>query len=164
PGLGKGLSKGVLRKPGAPPTTPGGGPGSGMLPPPGAGRLGKRRQPPGSTLRPPPAPGSRRRQPGGAPVAKSFGQTDVPEAFSRSSMPPPVSPVLGRPQRRKRTEEPTAPSATRGSFAPPAATPPVLDASTARPAGRSLPPGGIPPQRSRRDRRSPGSPGTPSGP
>jgi len=187
PGLGKGLSKGVLRKPGAPPTTPGGGPGSGMLPPPGAGRLGKRRQPPGSTLRspaanytatgtpgvpgghgsgtmPPPAPGSRRRQPGGAPVAKSFGQTDVPEAFSRSSMPPPVSPVLGRPQRRKRTEEPTAPGATRGSFAPPAATPPVLDASTARPAGMSLPPGGIPPQRSRRDRRSPGSPGTPSGP
>jgi hypothetical protein len=186
PGLGRGLAKGVLRNPGAPPV-PGGTPGGGVLPPPGAGRLGTRRATPGSTLRspaamytqtgtpgvpggpgsgmlPPPAPGSRRRQPGGMPPL-GRGPLDVPEAFSRGSMPPPVSPVLGRPAPRRRTDQPVSPTGQRGSFAPPVATPPVLDASTARPGGMSLPPGGIPPQRSRRDRRQQGTPaGLPGNP
>jgi hypothetical protein len=177
PGLGRGLSRGVLRNPGAPPV-PGGTPGGGMLPPPGAGRLGRRRAAPGSTLRspaamytqtgtpgtpgapgsgmlPPPAPGSRRRQPGGMPAGR--GPLDVPEAFSRGSMPPPVSPVLGRQAQRRRTDQPVSPPGPRGTFAAPVATPPVLDAATARPGGMALPPGGIPPQRSRRNPRAQGA-------
>jgi len=178
PGLGGGLAKGVLRKPGTPPV-PGGTPAGGMVPPPGAGRLGRGRQGRGSTLRspaamytqtgtpaapggpgsgmlPPPASSSRRRQPGG--IAAGRGPLGVPEAFSRDSMPPPVSPVLGRPAQRRRTEPPATPAGMRGSFAPPPATPPVLDASMARPGGMSLPPGGIPPQRSTRSRRAQGMP------
>jgi hypothetical protein len=178
PGLGRGLNRGVLRNPGAPPNPGGGAPGSGMLPPPGAGQR-RRRQAPGSTLRspaanytqtgtpgvpggsgsgmlPPPPPGSRRRQPGGLP-GSGIGSLDVPEAFNRGGMPPPVSPVLGRPAQRRQTDQPATPGGMRGSFAPPPAAPPVLNASTARPGGMTLPPGGIPPQR--RDRRAAGTPG-----
>jgi hypothetical protein len=105
---------------------------------------------------PPGAPGGRRRQAGGMPAGR--GPLDVPEAFSRGSMPPPVSPVLGRPAERRRTDQQVTPTGMRGNFAPPVATPPVLDASMGRPGGMSLPPGGIPPQRSRRDRRASGTP------
>jgi hypothetical protein len=171
PGLGRGLNRGVLRNPGAPPAAGGGAPGAGMLPPPAPGSR-RARHAPGSTLRspaanytqtgtpgvpggpgsgmlPPPAPGSRRRQPGGLPGGGT-GSVDVPEAFTRGSMPPPVSPVLGRPAQRRQTDRPAAPGGMRGAFAAPSATPPVLDASTAHPGGLSLPPGGVPPQRTRR--------------
>jgi hypothetical protein len=176
PGFGKGLSNGVLRNPGATP-------GLGMVPPPGAGAA-RRRGPSGSTLRspaanytatgmpggaggpgtpgvlPPPAGAqARRRGTPGMPGAPGTGVTGVPEAFSRGTMPPPVSPVLGRPAARRRPGTPAMPPAgMRGAFAAPDATPPVLDATTARPAGMTLPPGGIPPQRPRRDRRATGSP------
>jgi hypothetical protein len=205
PGLGSGLSRGVLG-------SPRGANGFGALPPPGRG-LGKRQGPREGTLRspaanytatgggaggpgavpnslgrtsgaggrmPPPASGLGSRQPGsrgtGVPSVRAGG-LGVPEAFSRGSMPPPVSPVLGRQSRRQArqgTDVPVVPPGQRGAFAPPAATAPVLNAPTARGAGGMPPPSGIPPQRRTRRQQqrmaaafaalAGGGPGGPNGP
>jgi hypothetical protein len=173
PGLGKGLAGGVLRNPGATP-------GFGMLPPP-APNLGRRRGAPGSTLRspaanytatgapggpggvpssgllPPPAgAGFRQRTTPGVPTVRSGGASGVPESFTTSALPPPVSPVLGRSGARRRADNPAPPpAAMRGSFAPPDAAPSVLDATTSRATSGALPPpAGIPPQRPRRGRQA----------
>ena len=189
PGLGRGLSNGVLRN-------PGGARGLSAMPPPGGG-LGKRkrdstlRSPAGYTstahaaggpggspsgLVPPPGAGagSRREASRGVPTVRTSGIRGVPEEFTRGSgsMPPPVSPVLGRQNRqgRRGSETPGVPPiAARGAFTPPTAAPPVLNASTSRSAGSMLPPpGGISPQQRRRGRQMPtmpaGAPGGPGGP
>jgi hypothetical protein len=173
PPLGKGLNKGVLRKPGA-------APGLGMAPPPAAGGPKRRRAAQGSTLRspaanytatgapgvpgmpgaagmlPPGAAQNRRRQASGVAGPAAPGPTGVPDAFAQGTMPPPVAPVLGRPAPRRREERPAQPGLTRGTFAAPHAAPPVLDARTA---------GGPGQRRSRRDAASgagaPGQPGMP---
>lgn len=178
PGLGSGLSRGVLRSPsgangfGALPPPGRGlgkrqGPREGLLRSPAANytATGSGTGGPGAVPNslgrtsgaaggmPPPA-GMSRRQPGsrgmgGVPSVRAGG-LGVPEAFSRGSMPPPVSPILGRQSRRQArqgTDVPVVPPGQRGTFAPPTATAPVLNAATARGANGLPPPSGIPPQR-----------------
>jgi hypothetical protein len=176
--LGRGISRGVLGN-------PNGAGRFGMLPP-GRG-LSKRDPARGGTLRSPssnytstgalgsgagavptgagrvPPMGAGRRQANRASGVPAFraGGVDVPEQFRRSGMQAPVAPVLGRPNRqrgRQGADAPGAPLGMRGAFAAPTATPPVLDAATARTAGGSKlpPPAGMPPQRRtrRQDQRA----------
>jgi hypothetical protein len=184
PPLGKGLTKGVLRKPGA-------APGFGMTPPPAVGGSKRRRAAQGSTLRspaanytatgapgvpgvpggtgmlPPGAAQNRRRQASGVTGPTTSGATGVPDAFAQGTMPPPVAPVLGRPAPRRREERPAQPGLTRGTFAAPDAAPSVLDARTAmsRPGGLPLPPGAPGQRRTRRDAAGgPGAAGQPGMP
>lgn len=159
PGAGRGVSRGVLGRPGQAP--------GGVLPPPGAG-LGRRgstfgRQRPGVRspaadytgtgavgargaqtpgVMPPPGVGTGRRQGPGMPVTRSGGPGAVPDAFNSGSMPPPVAPVLGRQNRGGQPGQHglyTGPQGGRGAFAPPSATPPVLNAQS-RAGGSMLPP------------------------
>ncbi|GIJ67872.1 hypothetical protein [Virgisporangium ochraceum] len=164
PGVGRGITRGVLGRQGSTP---------GALPPPGAAfskrngtfrREQTQRSPasgytgtgarggnPGVV---PPGVNTGRRQGPGAAGGRVAGPVGVPEAFGGGSLPPPVAPVLGRQSRRGQSDPHgvyTGPQiGDRGEFAPPSATPPVLNAQS-RAGGSALPPpAGIPPQRSRR--------------